>query len=174
MHSNHQQKPPEPAQTPAAGPPTLLGPPQLSLKEQIAGEADLLRKILSETLQLELSFNPICMMQIDYFISLVLKCKSPPDANGLIRLFGSYYGECLRRCYGGEWRLDAQGVRYLHGIAGVTLHAYPYNATHEAIVDREPGKVFAAGKSITAHVYDAVYQRFFADPAPAPNPEGMT
>ena len=164
MFWNRQQKQPEPTQTPPATPAPPPSSPPASLKEQIAAEADFLRKTLSEAMKIDLSFNPVCMMQIDHLIGLVLQSKPPPDTDRLIMLFGSYYGECLRRCYGGEWRANEQGHRYLQGIAGENLHAYPYNTVRDAIVDREPGKVFAAAKFMTASVFDAAYKRFYAEP----------
>jgi len=174
MFWKSQQKEPEKnSQPPAAPPPPAQPTPQPekppgTLKDQVVREAEYCRQKLNELLKVDFSFNPVCMMQIDSLIDDLLKGQPAQEPDKLVLIFGSYYGECLRRNYGGQWKIDEQGVRFLHGMGAGDVHAYPYSTIRDSIVGREPMKVFATAKVITKMVFDSVEKAVYPQHASPP------
>lgn len=128
--------------------------PEQELQYQIQQEAETLKESLSERFGTPLDYSPVCLLYIDSFIENSLGDMPPENAEIFVQAFGSYFGECLRKSFGGVWQLNEQGERMLTEIGGSETIAHPYSTIRARIIDGEKGKAYATARAITGMVYD--------------------
>ena len=74
------------------------------MKELIEYNASLVIKQMQELLGVKLAYDEKSVTWIDNYIAGIRADLSPSVREGLVSVLGSFFGECIRRRYGGEWK----------------------------------------------------------------------
>ncbi len=76
---------------------------QSELAEEIAANSDLVRSRFGQLAKVDLACNAEGICWLSTYIDEKHNTWSPDTINNLVDTLGSYFGECLRKEFGGQW-----------------------------------------------------------------------
>jgi hypothetical protein len=91
--------------------------------DQIQRNAELVRSVARDHLDVEVDFDRAAVEWLDGYVTRQHEQGDPNNFNGLVSTLGSFFGACIVRTYGAEWFQNDNGwcVRFDEENA-----AYPF------------------------------------------------
>ena len=74
-----------------------------SIIDGIRANAELVVSIAQKQLDQELNFDEAGVRWLDGYIQRQREAGDPANRHSLVNVLGSFLGECIIRCFGGEW-----------------------------------------------------------------------
>lgn len=115
---------------------------------RILKEAEFIKSHVASQMGIKLEYNFACMLQIDLLIDRLLGGNPSEEPKQLAQIFGSYFGECVRRTFSGKWVFTEDNQAVLVDIGGTDIKVIPHNTLHSRICDNEEQKVFVTSQFI--------------------------
>ncbi|HEY0587725.1 MAG TPA: hypothetical protein VGD52_16430 [Pseudoduganella sp.] len=103
------------------------------MEDRIKANAELVRRVALENMNVEVSYDLDGVRWLDGFIDRQRNGATEEVKRKLSSTLGSYLGECIRQTYGGEWVQDPEfgwSVRLKEGFS-----VFPFNKVNKQLAD---------------------------------------
>jgi hypothetical protein len=110
-----------------------------NLEDRITANAELVRRVALENMNIEVSYDLDGVRWLDGFIDKQRIEATEEVKRKLSTTLGSYLGECIRQTYGGDWVQDAEfglSVRLKGGLS-----VFPFNKVQKQLAADEGDSV---------------------------------
>lgn len=110
--------------------------------EMILANAEMVNRDMGPISGINFGYNAESVQWIDDFINRqrIRQNVGPEFPEGLINVLGSWLGECIRHCYGGEWRYSEYGLSIRFNERNAV---YPFNKTSKQFENGEGDSIYS-------------------------------
>lgn len=104
------------------------------MEEDLIFNADAVRTMARDKLGVSLHFDEGGVRWLDGFIERQRAGADEQSLNKLVSTLDSFFGECIRKTYGGRWEFDAE-----HSTWRITFSegnaVFPFNKVHKQLLN---------------------------------------
>lgn len=118
------------------------------MESQIRANAELVRKIARDSLDVDVEYDEAGVRWLDGYINRQRENGEEDVKNRLPSTLGSFLGECIRATYGGQW-IEDPGMGWAVKISEA-LTVAPFNKVRKQLSNAEGDSVLAFFKTIPA------------------------
>jgi hypothetical protein len=106
--------------------------------ENIRLNAELVLKTFGENNNVNLAFDEDSVKWLDGYIERNRKNWDEQKMENLSGVLGSFLGECIRSNFGGEWKMDENGLGIVFSDGNV---AYPFHKIKKQMINGEEDSI---------------------------------
>jgi len=118
------------------------------MKEKILANAELVRSVAQEELDIDASYDEAGVRWLDQYIERQRDAASESTKERLPNTLGAYLGECIRQSFGGEWIEDQEGGWAVQITP--RLSVFPFNKVRKQLAQAQGDSVLGLYTSIPA------------------------